>query len=210
MNRNTHKGPKPIFVTTPAGTAKYPRLNEPDTRFDEKGVYRVSLILEGEDAQQLADTLQNYYETVVSEFTTGKKKLREAPLPWESEVDEESGEETGRWIFKCKQKAIKVNPTTGNEEALFVQLVGPDAKPTDVQVGGGSVIKCHVMVTGWHVPALGVGISLRLLAVQVLEAKSYSGDAKSFGFRDETATYGTQDTVAQPAAEEESEEDFAF
>ncbi len=210
MNRNAHKGPKPIFVTTPAGIAKYPRLNEPDTRFDEKGVYRVSLILDGDDGQELSDTLQKYFDSVMAEFSTGKKKLREAPLPWEQEVDEESGEETGRWIFKCKQKAVKVNPTTGAEENLFVQLVGPDAKPTDVQVGGGSTIKCHVMVTGWHVPALGVGISLRLLAVQVLEAKSYSGDAKSFGFRDETASYGTQEEVAQPQQEEESEEDFAF
>lgn len=213
MKRNTHAGPKPLYITTPAGVAQWPRLNEPDTRFDELGVYRTSLIVEGDEGQELADQLQAYFESAMTELQSGKKKLREAPLPWEAEIDEDTGEETGRWVFKCKQKAARLNPTTGEKEPLFVQLVGADAKPTDAQVGAGSIIKCRVMVTAWHVPALGVGLSLKLLAVQVLEAKSYSGDAKSFGFRDETANYPSAPASAAQAAEEEEEEgdeDFAF
>lgn len=206
--RNTHDI-KPLFVTTPAGTAQYPRLNSPDTRFDEDGVYKVNLLLEGDEGKELLEKLTAFRKEAVQRLHTGKTKPRLAMEPWEEEVDEDTGEATGRIIFKCKQKAV-YKDASGQTAERKVQLIGADAQPTDEQVGGGSIIKCALMVTAWNVPALGIGVSLKLRAVQVLKANSYSGDASSFGFRDESGV--RPDTPSQVASEDaaESDEDFDF
>jgi hypothetical protein len=206
--RNTHDNIKPLFVTTPTGTAQYPRLNSPDTRFDEDGIYKVNLVLEGDDAKELLDKLNAFRKNAVQRLHQGKSKPRLAVEPWDEEVDEDTGEPTGRVIFKCKQKAVYKKD--GQTVERRVQLIGADAQPTDEQIGGGSLIKCALMVTAWNVPALGIGVSLKLRAVQVLKANSYSGDASSFGFRDESGV--RPDAPSQVAAEDadESDEDFDF
>ena len=38
-------------LTTPAGLARFPSLNRPDTKFSEVGVYKVNLELSAEDAE---------------------------------------------------------------------------------------------------------------------------------------------------------------
>jgi hypothetical protein len=38
-------------LTTPAGIARFPSLNRPDTKFSEVGVYKVNLEMSSEDAE---------------------------------------------------------------------------------------------------------------------------------------------------------------
>ena len=40
---------------TPRGTAVFPHLNTPDTKFDENGVYSTKLALSDEAAAELSD-----------------------------------------------------------------------------------------------------------------------------------------------------------
>ena len=44
-------------ITTPIGTAVYPHLNEPDTKFEDDGVYTTQLRLTAEEA----DTIESSY-----------------------------------------------------------------------------------------------------------------------------------------------------
>lgn len=206
--RNTHDI-KPLFVTTPQGVAQYPRLNSPDTRFDENGVYKVNLVLDGDDATEMLKQVTDFRDAAVKRLHQGKSRPRLAMEPWVEEVDEDTGEPTGRVILKCKQNAV-YKDQSGKIVERRVQLIGPDLQPTDEQVGGGSIIKCALMVTAWNVPSLGIGVSLKLRAVQVIKANAYSGDASSFGFRKEEAApvAATQSDEAGQASEADDDFDF--
>ena len=63
-----------------------------------------------------------------------------------------------------------------------------DAKmrPMNDRVGGGSIVRVGFEPHLWFVPATGVGLSLRLKAVQVLELREGGGrTATDFGFSEE-------------------------
>lgn len=169
-----------VNLTTPIGTAMYPRLNEPDTKFDDAGVYKVNLLLGSEEGEVLAKTLTAYRDRAVDQVQ-GKKKINLAILPYSEEEDEE-GNDTGNFIFKFKLKAA-YEDRAGKIVECRPDLFGPDLKPTEVHVGGGSRIAVAFRMYPWFVPALGLGISLRLKAVQVVEAKSMGGSAESYQFR---------------------------
>ena len=51
-------------ITTPAGVARYPHLNRPDTKFDEIGVYKVNLELTAEEAEPFISQV----EALLAEF----------------------------------------------------------------------------------------------------------------------------------------------
>ena len=66
-------------LTTPIGKAVWPYLNNPDTKFDEDGVYKVTLRLDQDDeaTSQLVSSLQGqadqWYKSMVKE--KGNPKL---------------------------------------------------------------------------------------------------------------------------------------
>jgi hypothetical protein len=171
-----------IQITTKEGVAQYPSLNAPNTRFDDDGVYKVNLILEQEDGDELSKQLTEYRDRAASQVKKGKKPLSMANLPFEPETDKDTDEPTGRWIFK-----FKMNATYKDKQGKIVEvrpnLFGPDLKPTKANIGGGSRLCVAAKVFPWLVPSLGLGISLRLQAVQVIEAMAYGGDASSYEFR---------------------------
>ena len=45
--------------TTSVGVARYPHLSEPDTKFDEDGVYTTQLILDSSDAEELENLIES-------------------------------------------------------------------------------------------------------------------------------------------------------
>ena len=66
--------------TTEVGTAQWPHLNSPDTKFDKDGIYHVALRL----TKEHAETLISKMETVVSEFVSSgrakSKKMSAMPV----------------------------------------------------------------------------------------------------------------------------------
>ena len=49
-------------MTSPKGTAVWPWLNEPDTRFDDNGVYTVQLRLDAEEAAAFTAELKEKFK----------------------------------------------------------------------------------------------------------------------------------------------------
>ena len=49
-------------LTTPIGTAMYPKLVTPDTKFDENGVYSCKLILTKDEFETLEATINPWFE----------------------------------------------------------------------------------------------------------------------------------------------------
>jgi len=171
-----------VRITTPTGTAIYPRLTTPDTKFDKDGVYSVDLELDTSD-KTVADFLAVLKKTADSAYAAecekrGNKKLKRADLP----IKDGEGDMV-RVKFKLKAKA-------GNEEKSWTQKpVLFDAQGTALKeapnVGSGSRIKVAFEVVPFFTAMVGAGVSLRMKAVQIIDLKEYTpGDRfDAYGFK---------------------------
>jgi hypothetical protein len=185
--------------TTPRGIARYPRLNSPDTKFNPEGDYKVDLVVKTSLVEELIQEIDKAFAAQMTETKSDPKnkgkKIKEADLPYRLNPDNE--EET---ILKFKCKASFTDKKTGQVKPLRPGLFDKYGKefPLETIVGGGSVIRVSFEMIPFFVAAVGVGVSLRLSAVQVIELKEYTGggDAKSYGFEDE----GDEGAVGEEAS----------
>lgn len=189
-----------VRITSPLGTAIYPRLTQPDTKFDKDGVYSVDLELDPMDktSSSFIDSLKKAsdeaYKALVEE--KGGKKLKRCDLPIK-----ETDDGKVRIKFKLKAKA-------GNDERSWEQKpVIFDSAGTAMQappnVGSGSRIKVAFEVVPFFTAMVGAGISLRMKAVQIVELKEYTpGDNfDAYGFKADPKGF-----VAASATEAASED----
>ena len=79
-------------------------------------------------------------------------------------------------------------------------------------IRGGSKVRLNIRPKAWHSPSLGAGVSLELLAVQVIELADgalSSQAAESFGFTEVEGGYvNGGETLDQALDAEEEEEDI--
>jgi hypothetical protein len=182
--------------TSPAGIAKFPRLNEPDTKFKAEGEYKVTLVLTEEEANSILEKAKAPFEAFKAEEAKKLKKgqkLKEADLPVK---DHYEGEELveGMKEVTFKTKASGVSKKTGKAWEMKPALFDAKGKPLVPRpnVGGGSKLKVSYSIGCYNTPAAGCGVSLRLEAVQVLDLKEFGGgDAKSYGFGEEEGYEGS-------------------
>jgi len=192
-------------ITSPLGTAVYPRLNAPDTKFDADGVYSVELELDPKD-KAAAAFLTELTKAADAAYTEtckekGGKKLKRSGLPIK-----ETDDSLVRIKFKLKAKAGNAEKSWAQKPVLF------DAQGTALEtppnIGSGSQIKVAFEIVPYFTAMVGAGISLRMKAVQICELREYTpGDNfDAYGFK---ATEGfTKQTEAPKAATTEDESDF--
>lgn len=197
--------PKVPRYTTPKGVAQYPYLNNPDTKFNPDGDYKVTLVLSAEDSNAITQFLDEQLALSVAEATKANpgKKIKTADVPYR--LNEETGEVSINFKLKAKVTPQKGEPFE-QKPAIF------DAKGVplrDVNVGGGSKIKVSYEVYPFYTSLIGAGITLRLKAAQVIDLVEYNGGSNSadYGFGKEEGYEGEE---ASPfvANEEANEEDF--
>lgn len=198
---------------TPIGTARYPHLNTPDTRFDDDGVYKCDHIApaDSEETQQLIERLEGIVDKTFEEELDAKQKkqFQKAPV-CEVELDE-AGDETGNVIFKTKLNAIGRNKKTGeeweNKPKLFDSQGNP--LPETVEIWSGSKIIIAGSVRPYVVAATKkVGVTLRCNGVQVIELVTRGGaTADSFGFGKYDDGYQTDAAQAGFGNSSETEDD---
>lgn len=187
------------FVS-PKGTASYPYLTKPDTKFNPEGEYKVSLIVAGDDASKAIDFLTEQHKAAVAKAKkeNAGKRVKEGDLPF---IENDDGTVT----FKFKLKA-KVTPKKGDPFEQKPALFDAKGKPLtgEPKVGGGSVIKVSYEVVPYYTAIAGAGISLRLKAVQIIELKEYSGGgtAESYGFGEEEGFEADEDDTTPFDADE--------
>ena len=180
-----------IKATTPMGTITFSHLTEPDYTFDKAGSYNVKLRLTEEQARPLLDTAQklieNEYERAKAACKTklevSKLKLAE-DLPIKAELDE-NAEETGYYIFGAKMKASGTTDK-GKEWTRKPILFDAQGKRIDdphLSIWGGSEVRVAYTMSAFNVASLGIGVSCRLEAVQIVKLVSGSErTAEGYGF----------------------------
>ena len=183
-----------IKFNTPIGTAAFPYLTKPDTKFNDEGDYKCDVVVAREEANELIAYLTHIRDKYNENIVPGKRKVILSPVA-KKELDD-AGDETGNFIFRTKLKAGGTRKD-GSKWSQSPQLFDADGQTlgAGVDVWSGSrvavagVVKAYDMTIptmdaeGNSIQAVRVGLSLQCKAVQVVELVSASGgSASSFGF----------------------------
>lgn len=199
-----NKRPKlPKFVS-PRAAFIWPKLHEPDYKFDSAGKYEVRIALEEQaaDTQAFLAKLQPHYEAALASTEEDYKALPVAkrkelggfkarPL-FKTEFDEETEEPTGRIIFSFSMKAsgeFKKGPKAGQKwtrkPAIFDAKGKPMAKVPDIW--GGTIGKIGFEAGPSFMPKDGAGgLKFYLTSAQIIElVQGGERSAKDYGFGSE-------------------------
>lgn len=163
-------------MTTPKGIALYPHLDKPDTKFDDPGVYQMSLRLQRDEGVELQNTLQEILNKHIDLVT---KQAGKPPtikqLPIKENTDAEGNEVLD---FKFKLKSV-LKTRSGEEIEQRPSIFDAGLKPMiNIAVGNGSTVKVSFVAAPYQ-GGFGAGISLRLNAVQVIDLVQYNRGAES-------------------------------
>ena len=219
---------KKIMAKTPVGTAIYPHLlTVDDYQLKEHGKreFNTSLRLapsaERDTFQALIDsTAEQAYDAIVAELGDGDGKAKklakefEVHTPYAYAVDDE-GDDTDDIVFKFKclgGGTDKQGKDWEKELPVFDSLGQPimgEARKS-MRLWGGSRISVACQLIPFAAKGLKkAGVSLRLQAVQVVEAKGGDDNGAGFGFGVIEGGYKA-DTFAATTVVEEIEDDDDF
>jgi len=205
---------KSVKITTPTGLAVWPRLNEPDNKFDKANpIYHLKLRLSREEAEGIVKTMTQVHKDNLADIMkdTGKKKVKEAPFPVK-DVEDQDGNPTGEVEINFKLKSIGVNG--GDRWEQRPKLFDSKGQPVTEVVGGGSKVKVGAEIVPYFVASIGAGISLRLKAVQVIELVEKSGsdsfDTWEFNEEEGFVSSGEEKEAVTAEVEATNEDGFDF
>lgn len=190
---------KIVRYTTPKGFAQYPWVIEADTKFVKEGQYHIQLDVPKTNAEDMINKLTEILDSEYNNLCKEKgKKLNK--IPFFDEIDDHTLQ------FKFKQNKV-IHRQDGQTNEVKIPLFDAKGKPIakKIKLGNGSTIKVSYTVAPYYnATNKGVGLSLRLVAIQVIELVEYSaGNAESYGFGEEEG-YESKDEEDDPPFEEET------
>jgi hypothetical protein len=215
MNKVNQNG-KPLLPqikgVTPAAPAVWPRIEVPDYKFNPDGLYSIGVLLDPskpEVKRMLTNIDKVFADTCAAiQATLPKgKTFRKNDLPYKNYLTKD-GEETGQVLVSFKMKAqgkTKDGRSFDKKPVIFDKWAKPVTE--EIGLGGGSIVKVSYIARGFYVPAIGVGVTLTLEAVQILELKRgfNKNDATTYGFSaEEAAEEDTEDRNSEAPASEET------
>ena len=166
-------------LTTPKGELKWVYANEPDTKFDEEGVYRCELVLPSD--HEFLKTLDRYaqeaWDTMTKEMKPALKSQAKLNKPYVMELDAETGDPTGNVLVRFKSKAV-AKRKDGTVVSLKPQVCDASGKLVQgLRVGNGSIGKVGYRTNPYFVAGQkAVGVSLYFVALQVLELEEFNSN----------------------------------
>lgn len=223
--------PKIVKLNSPLGTAKWPKLTEPDygTRDYPKpeGEYSVKLVFNESDPKFVAfrQKMEAYMEPVEAmadaKFAELKKPQRDKlGSPTRNDIFttiyDENDEPTGEVEMKLTMKAsgvVKKGPREGKKWTRKPQLFDALGRPIKgkIDIWGGSelIIAFSFTENGYFIPATGAyGIKLQLEAAQVVTLRQ-GGErsAGDYGFGAQEGGFDASQYAANEGEDEGEGED---
>ncbi len=211
---------------TPKGVLHYPHLLTPSTKFDDAGKYECSLVLGGEEAQELIATIEKihawgYLKILVFEQeaakAAGKKvkkklKVAEHTKPYHPLLDDDDEEIDGEFVFTFKKTATgtyKVgSKKAGQKWTASVGVEDSAGHPVTQEPWSGTVGKVKYTAKPWYTSGLGYGLKLELEKVRVLELVTGAerDDGEGFGDAEEGYRAPAQEDAPSAATDVGEEE----
>lgn len=214
--------------TTAVGELAIGYITEPSKEYDERGQYfiRLKFPAESKEAKRLIklidEAAQIAYDMAQERITnvSERKKLKRAD-PSYGMVEDAEGNETGEVYFNFKRRAVRYDKQ-GEEKPVKLPVFDSLGQPVETEgldIWGGSEIAVAFKLIPFYTAGVGVGVSHRIEAVQIVKVVSAgSRTAEEFGFtkhegafnaakaEDEEESDGN-DGTASAAEEEIAEED---
>ena len=155
---------KPLILTSPKGVAEFPYLTEPDVLFNPEGLFHTKLVCKKSDCVNIIKDIDDMIALEVKKQhdLNPKKQVTKAPLPYSIENEEVT------FNFKLKAQGVRKSDCKTFTQApnlLNADLSEFEKKQT---IWGGSILKITFSPYAWNMP-IGIGCTLRLKSVQVLE-----------------------------------------
>lgn len=176
------------FFITPAGEFIYPWINRADTQFNEEGIYKVDLALDGADAEKLKAKIEGAAKQAlnehIAEMKPGQAQKWKLYLPYENEVDNETGEPTGRTLFHFKQNA-KIKTKDGGVKDIAIEIRDSKDNTVDVNIWAGTVGRIMFSMRPITIASTSkAGVRLDFAKVQIIKLQQGSGSSRGFGDAD--------------------------
>jgi len=194
---------KETKLTTPFGTAGWCSLIRPNTKFKEDGEYSAQVILaESPETDAFIQTLDGMYEEAqVAALVAAQAELdskaakagkqakqltaddiKRADRPYRRPVDPDTSEPLPGWVVNARLGAVvrdgKNGPVLYTRKPVIVDSAN---KPVRQPVGSGSTIRIQFTAGQFYTAAVGAGLSLRLVGVQVKELAAMGVGKAEFG-----------------------------
>jgi hypothetical protein len=202
------------YYLTPLGSAVYPRLTEPDEKYNK---FSCNLLVSDstelqtlfsvikELVSKIKEDTENTLKEKIDNAKTGAEKKRHTDalnklgvnLPYMANVDDEGQDVEGEWILKSSCPAEGKNrkgEVYQNKVAVFDSKKLPF--PKSIQIWGGSKVILQVEPRAYYIPATSkYGVSLRLRAAQIIELVSGGSTGDSFGFSEQEGFVAPKEEV---------------
>lgn len=207
---------KPSFtkITTPAGVAGYLYLSKPDTKFKEEGEYRAQITLDAKYSAKFEALIE---EELAKSLAKAKeenagKRIKQADSPIRYNED-------GTITLNTKCPAFVTSKKTGERFSLRPTVfdgAGNRLNNDNLKAGQGSTIKVNLEIRPYYTALVGAGVTLRLVAVQIIELVEFGGgSAAGFGFDTdgdaiELAASKPERAAPAPAATDFDDDDVDF
>jgi len=162
------------ILVTPTGKCEWAKILKPDTKWDSDGLYSIDLFLGHEESEGIIAGIRAAVQAYKNNIAEGDDIPGFAKPPFQETED--------GYKFKFKQKA------KSGEFDYTVDVYDRDTEvwAKDTLIGNGSEVKVAYDLYVWNVKTQGgIGCTLRLKAVQVINHVEYTRDAGSFGFKAE-------------------------
>jgi len=178
---------------TPIRPCLYPFLKKPDTRWNEDGEYRVSLVFDQDDEfiYKVKVKAEKEFEIARTHMRPGQAAKLTFVSPVKVEEDED-GKPTGNVRLNFKTKAI----FRKDGEAHHVKMKVFDGQGKLIEnlpnIGNGSKLSVAFNPIGTVVKG-EFYLSLWMNAVQLVELIEYNADGSSYGFGKEEGGYEEAD-----------------
>lgn len=200
---------KKDYKRTPAGIFEWPRVTgDPDTKYKAEGEWRIKVRYD--NPADVAHIVAEVDAAMEAEMEAAKARRAEEkkkepkkafkPLKF-ADKPYIINEETGAVTLSFKMTASGISKKTSKPWSMRPAVFGANGQPlaADVKVGGGTRGSVAYELGVWDKP-IGVGASLRLGAVQVLELVEFGQrSAAEFGFGNEEPD--DEGTAEQPAVD---------
>ncbi len=189
-----------VKVATPVGEAMWASLKEPKKwQPGDSGNYQMSLVVSKSEAEPLISQCMAVRTKMEDMMQKDGKNVKLSPHdPWKETDD-------GKIEFRFKKPHFDANdkyPASKPVPTYLPDGSKVDWENTDWAVGNGSTVQVGGFIRPYYVGTLGLGISLRLAAVKVVELKKFvAGSSDDFGF-------GSSETTSDGSPEEFSSADF--
>ncbi|QDS19411.1 ssDNA-binding protein [Xanthomonas citri] len=197
---------------SPAGSAIWPRLNSPDTKYNADGEFSAKLAMEEADAatQAFIKKLTAIRDEAFEQFKSENPKHKKAALAdfWTAEVDDE-GDETGRVTFNFKMKHKVKAKKTGKVYTMVPTIVNAkkEVLKNPPNVGGGSILKVSFEAIPYFAASdKKFGISLRMVGVQIIKLVEFGGASRAADDFDEEDGDDIADGADCPNDDNDSDE----